>query len=199
MLTGSLALTLLLFHGQATLQPQPREVRRIDWQLLQTTEVLLRLEPVGPDGEPVRVSLVFHAFFPGRAERDPYSGQPRWPKGPPARLTVTAQAFPLTFVIPKLALQFIVDAATVDLTGSDRNYRNIPCLIAGDDCVPDGVEADLDAAVLRSLIGGRVVRGVALGFPFVLAHADQEALAAFATRIGLSETPGAPGDPVTPR
>lgn len=163
---------------------KPREVSRIYWDLLQTSEVLVRLIPAEPDGRPARVNLVFHAFFPGRETRGWNTGLPEWPKGPPARLTVTAQAFPLTFVIPELSLRLVIDGEATDLTTPGR-YRNIPCLIATDGCAPDGVEADLEPALLRSMVAARVVKGEALGFPIELTQADRSALAEFAARIGL--------------
>jgi len=186
----SLLALMLLFHqvpddGWGLTRVQPREVKRIYWELLQTTEVLVRLVPIDPDGKPVRVNLVFQAFFPGRAQQDLYTVRPQWPKGPPARLVLTAQAFPMTFVIPELSLRLVIDGATVELTGPGSRYRNIPCLIATDDCAPNGVETDLEPAVLRSLITARAVQGQALGFPIKLTHADQAVLADFAARIGL--------------
>lgn len=162
---------------------QPHQVSRIYRDLLQTTEVLVVLQPVDPDGKPVRVNLVFQAFFPGRAERDWYTGEPQWPKKAPARLTVTAQAYPMTFVIPELSLRLRIDGTAVDLTGPGSRYRNIPCLVAIEGCSPDGVEVELDPSVLRSLLGARVVGGHALGFPFELTKADRAALAEFATRL----------------
>jgi hypothetical protein len=183
------ALMLLLLQapddGWGVARAQPREVKRIYWELLKTTEVLVRLVPIDPDGKPVRVNLVFQAFFPGRAQRDIYTGLPQWPKGPPARLVVTAQAFALTFVIPELSLRLAIDKATVDLTGPGSRYRNIPCLITTEDCAPNGVEADLEPAALRSLITARTVQGQALGLPIKLTHEDQAVLADFAARIGL--------------
>jgi hypothetical protein len=183
------ALMLLLSQapddGWGVTRVQPREVNRIYWELLETTEVLVRLVPIDPDGKPVRVNLVFQAFFPGRAQRNPYTGVPQWPKGPPARLVLTAQAFALTFVIPELSLRLVIDGATVELTGPGSRYRNVPCLIATDDCAPNGVEADLAPAVLRSLITARAVEGQTLGLPIKLTHADQIVLADFAARIGL--------------
>ena len=184
-------LALLLLFAQAPdegwgpTKVQPRDVSRIYWELLQTTEVLLRLAPTDPDGKPVRVNLIFQAFFPGRAQRDQYTGLPQWPKGPPARIALTAQALPMTFVIPELSLRLVIDGVRVELTGPGRRYRNIPCLIATEDCAPDGVEADLDPAILRSLITARAVEGDALGFPIALTQADLSALSAFAARIGL--------------
>jgi hypothetical protein len=190
MVLSSLPLVLLLLQapddGWGPTRVQPGEVRRIYWELLQTTEVLVRLVPVDADGKPVRVNLVFQAFFPGRAERDPYSGLPQWPKGPPTRLTLTAQAFALTFIIPELSMRLVIDGAAVDLTGPGSRYRNIPCLVTTDDCSPDGIQVDLEPATLRSLITARAVQGQALGFPITLTQADQAVLADFVTRIGLS-------------
>ena len=169
--------------GWGETNAQPHQVSRIYRDLLQTTEVLVLLQPVDPDGKPVRVNLVFQAFFPGRAERDWYSGLPQWPKAPPARLLVTAQAFPMTFIIPELSLRLRIDGVPIDLTRPGRRYRNIPCLIASEDCAPNGVEAELDPSILRSLIAARAVQGHALGFPFELTKADRAALAEFATRL----------------
>ena len=163
----------------------PREVSRIYWDLLRTTEVLVRVIPVGPDGKPLRVDLVFQAFFPGRETRDWSTGRPQWPKGRPGRLAVTAQAFPMTFVIPELSLRLVIDGTSIDLTAPGSRYRNIPCLITTEDCAPNGVEADLEPSVLASLIAARSVQGQALGFPFELAKADTEVLGEFAARIGL--------------
>lgn len=164
---------------------KPHEVSRIYWELLPATEVLVPLEPVQPDGTPVRFHLVFHAFYPGRAALDRRTGLPEWPKGPPSRLAVTAQAFPLTFVIPELTLRFITGRTTHDLTTPGARYRNVPCLIATDDCTPTGVEADITADLLRTLVRADRVEGRALGTPFILTGADREALTAFARRIEL--------------
>jgi hypothetical protein len=185
----SLPLILLLFQapadGWGPARVQPGEVKRIYWELLQTTEVMVRLVPVNADGKPVRVNLVFQAFFPGRADRDPYSGLPQWPKGMPTRLTVTAQAFALTFIVPELSLRLVIDGATVDLTGPGSRYRQIPCPGVTDDCTPNGVEVDLDPAILQSLITARSVEGHALGFPITLTREDQTVLGDFASRISL--------------
>jgi hypothetical protein len=167
---------------------KPREVSRIYWDLLQTTEVLVRLIPVGPDGKPLRVNLVFQAFFPGRETREWNTGQPQWPKGPPARLTVTAQAFPLTFVIPELSLRLVIDGTSFDLTTPGSRHRYIPCPITTEDCAPNGVETDLEPRVLVSLVAAQSVQGQALGFPFELAKADMRVLGEFAARIGLRNT-----------
>lgn len=189
----SLAVVLLLLQapgdGWALVQAPPREIKRLYWDLFQTTEVWLRLIPEDPDGKPALVSLVFQAFFPGRAERDPYSGLPREPKGPPARLALRAQPLPLT-MIRELSLWLVIDGKLVELTGPTSRYRNLPCLLATEDCTPNAVESELEPSILRALITARTVRAEALGFPVKLTGADQVALTDFVTRIGLRREEG---------
>jgi hypothetical protein len=184
---SSLTLALLLFQapgdGWAMVQGT-REVKKLYWELFETTEIWIRLIPEDPDGKPPLVNLIFQAFFPGRAERDPYTGLPRDPKGPPARIVVQAQPLPLT-VIRELSLRLVIDGRRIDLTGPTSRYRNLPCLVANGDCAPNAVEAELEPSALRSLIAATSVRGEALGFPIKLTDADRTALAEFATRIGL--------------
>ena len=175
----------LLQSGWATTQAQPREVRMTYWELVPQIEIWVRLIPENEDGSPPLVNLVFHAFYPGRAERDPYSGRPRWPTGAPARLTVSAEPLPLT-LIRELSLQLEIDGKTIDLTGPNARYRNLPCLIATDDCAPNAVEAELEPSILRALLAANSVRGKALGFPIRLVAADQAAVRAFAARVGLA-------------
>lgn len=186
-------LALLAFQapgdGWTLAQAAPREIRRIYWDLFQVTEVWLRLVPQDTNRSAPLVNLVFQAFFPGRPERDPYSGQPMEPKGSPARVVVRAQALPMT-IIRDLSLRFVVDGTEVDLTAPGKRYRNLPCLVATDDCTPNAIQADLDAAVLSSLITARSVQGEALGFPINLSQADQIALAEFAARVGLRREAG---------
>jgi hypothetical protein len=169
--------------GWGVTRVQPHQVSRVYWELQQKMEVLVPLAPIGSDGKPARLDLVFQAFFPGRAQRDPYSGLPQWPKGTPAQLVVRAQAYPLTFVIPSFTLTLIADDQTFDLTGPGGRFQLIPC--ASEGCSPTGVEADLDLAVLRVLVAARTVRGDALGFPIELTDADRRALAEFAERVNL--------------
>jgi hypothetical protein len=171
--------------GWGVTNAQPHQVSRIYWELLPATEVLVPLQPRQLDDTPVRFHLVFHAFYPGRADRDWHTGLPAWPKGAPARLAVTAQAYPLTFAIPELAIRFTVNGARHDLTAPGRSYRNVPCSFASEVCTPTGVEADLDQSLLRALVRASRVEGTALGTPFALTDTDREALTTFARRIGL--------------
>jgi hypothetical protein len=73
--------------GWALAQAPPREVWTLYWDLFQTTEVWVRLEPADPGGKPPLAALILQALFPGREA-----------KGPPAKLVVRAQSFPLTVV-----------------------------------------------------------------------------------------------------
>src|SRR5688500_17336400 len=85
----SLVLLVQLPGGGWTLAPAPpREVKRLYWELVETTEVWVRLTPGYPSGNAPLLSLVFQAFFPGRQPREPYSLRPQWPKGEPVRLVV---------------------------------------------------------------------------------------------------------------
>lgn len=188
-----LPLAVLLFQapgdGWATVQAPPREVKRLYWELFQTTEIWLRLIPEDPDGKPPLVNLIFQAFFPGRAKRDPYSGLPQWPKSAPVRLALRAQPLPWT-VIRELSLRLQIDGNTCDLTTPGSRHRNLPCLVATEDCTPNAVEVELEPSLLRSLISARTVGGHVLGFTVRLTSADQAALADFAARIGISREDG---------
>lgn len=183
---ASVLAALLTQSGWALAGAKPREVGRTYWELIPEMEVWLRLVPEDSEGKPPLVNLVFHAFFPGRARREPYSLLPQWPQGEPARLTLSAEPLPLT-VVRELVLRFEIDGRTIDLTGPRANYRTLPCLVAMDGCTPNMVEADLDASVLRSLAAARSVPGVALGFPIRLAAADQDAIRVFAAKAGVVE------------
>ena len=138
---------------------------------------------------PPLVNLIFQAFFPGRAKRDPYSGLPQWPKSAPVRLALRAQPLPWT-VIRELSLRLQIDGNTCDLTTPGSRYRNLPCLVATEDCTPNAVEVELEPSLLRSLISARTVGGHVLGFTVRLTSADQAALADFAARIGISREDG---------
>jgi hypothetical protein len=190
-MTGVLALSSLILLAQVpgtgwVMAPTPpREVRRLYWELHETTEVWVRLTPGDLNGASPMVSLVFQALFPGHAQRDPYSGLPQWPKGKPARLVVRAEPFPLT-AIRALSLQLTLDGHTFNLTGPGSRHTILPCGVGGcDGCAPNIVEAELDPALLRALTLARTVAGVALGLPIQLTSADQRALGEFAERAGV--------------
>lgn len=182
-------LGVLLFQGPGdgwVLVSDTGHVKRLYWDLFQTTEIWLSLIPRDTEGKPPLVSLIFQAFFPGPAERDPYSGLPREPKGPPARLVLRAQGLPMTLV-RQLTLRLEIDDKTVDLTGPAARYRYLPACLPGDECSTNAVEAELEPSLLRSMLTARIVKGEALGFPIRLTADDQRSLAEFATRIGLKE------------
>src|SRR3990172_7596443 len=114
-------LAVFLFQGPGEgwnlVQAPPREVKRVYWELFETTEAWVLLQPGGPQGEPALVNLVLQAFFSGRAKRDPYSRLPEWPKGEPERLTVRVQPFPMT-VLKEPSLRLVGDDETFDLCAS---------------------------------------------------------------------------------
>jgi hypothetical protein len=174
-------------NAWAQVQGPPREVRRIYWELQKTSEVLVQLIPENAAGKPPLVILTFRAYFPGVAKRNPRSGQPEWPVGKPARMTLTAEPLPHV-LIRALSLRLELDGSATDLTGPGSRYRNIPCLVYTDDCAPYGVEADIEPPFLRSLLAARSVEGEALGFAIRLTQEDLAAVAEFASRIGLGQT-----------
>ena len=86
MALSSVLLGVLLFQGPGdgwANVPDARQVKRLYWDLFKTTEIWVRLIPETPGGKPPLVNLIFQAFYPGVPARDPYTGQPREPKGPP--------------------------------------------------------------------------------------------------------------------
>jgi hypothetical protein len=182
----SLLFALFLFQGPGdgwALVPDSRQVKKLYWDLFQTTEVWVRLIPENPGGKPPLVGLIFQAYFPGRAERDPYTGQSRDPRGAPSKLVLRAQPLPMT-VVSQLTLKLAIDDKTVDLTAPGASYRYLsPC---NEGCAANAVAADIDAALLRSLVKAQVVKGEALGFPIRLTADDQRALVEFAARVGVT-------------
>ncbi len=156
--------------------------------LTHETKVWIRIVPECPGHQSPLLDLLFAAYFLG--EVNPYTGRPEEPKGPPKRITVQAQAWPLT-VIRGLSLQITADGQTFDLTASGTRYNTIAAIgqFSGDgNAVANGVEAELEPATLRSLISAQNVEGQALGLPIKLNRADRVALGEFARRIGLSQT-----------
>jgi hypothetical protein len=180
------------FEGRQT---TPREVQRVYWDLLETTEVSVLLLPGGPEGEPLRVNMLFQAFFPGRAKRDPYSKLPPWPKGKPERVTMTVRPSPLT-VILDTSLRLVIDGETFDLGESCGPLKvGGPCQILysgsgiGSDSAIVGISAEIQPALLKRLAQARGVAGTALGFPIVLSSDDVAAVGQFAEAIHWKVSP----------
>jgi hypothetical protein len=192
-------LALVLFQapgeGWNLVQAPPREVKRVYWDLFETTEVWVLLLPGDPQGDPAPVNVVFQAFFSGRAKRDPYSKLlPEWPKGEPERLTVRVQPFPTT-VLKEPSLRLVVDDETFDLSASCNPLGSGgPCqiLYSGDSeggSAIIGVSVEVQPALLQRLAKARVVTGTALGFPIVLSSDDLGAVGKFAEMVHLKEAP----------
>jgi hypothetical protein len=89
-------------------------------------------------------------------------------------------------VLRELSLRLVIDGKTLDLTGPGREFRRLGCLIATTDCAMNGIEAEFEPSMLRSMITAKTVQGHALGLPIELKKADQLALAEFAMGTGLS-------------
>jgi hypothetical protein len=185
-----MALLLLQVPGDgwSFVHAPPREIERLYWDLFETTEVFVVLLPEDAKGEPKRVNLVFQAFFPGRAKRDPYTRLPQWPKGAPEKVVVKVLPFPLT-VIDELSLELVVDAETFDLGASCAGESGPPCQLlfpCSEGCVANGMSVEVETDWVQRLARARVVTGTALGFPIVLSADDLEAVAEFAQAIRLN-------------
>jgi hypothetical protein len=188
-----LALFLLQGPGEGwnLVQAPPREVKRVYWELFQTTEVWVLILPESPKGEPVPVNVVFQAFFAGRAKRDSSSGLPEWPKGKPDRLTLRVQLFPLTETLtyPRdLSLRLAVDDETFDLGASCVPRGSGPeCqLLFPGEGAANGMSVEVQPALLQRLAKARVVTGTALGFQILLSPDDLGAVGKFAEAIHLN-------------
>jgi hypothetical protein len=176
MALSSLLLGVLLFQGPGdgwALVPDARQVKRLYWDLFQTTEIWMRLIPGDPEGKPPLVSLIFQAFFPGRPETDASTGLPREPKGPPAELVLRAQPLPLT-VVRELTLRLMVDGKSVDLTGPGARYRYLYPCPPGNVCPANAVAAEIEPSLLRLIVTAREVKGEALGLPIRLTPRTSE-------------------------
>jgi hypothetical protein len=173
-------------------QEPPRQVKRVYWDLFQTTEVWVRIMPEEPDGSPPLVDLVFQAFFPGRAERDPYTGLPRWPKGAPARLAIRA-SLP-TRSVREESLQLAIDGETFEVGSgcTSPSASALPCqVLQPDGGFPVGMTADVEPTLFERLAGAKSVTGTVLGFPITLSADDRAALVRFVEAIHLKAIPAA--------
>ena len=165
--------TLLLSQapgdGWGMVNSRPREVKRLYWDLFQTTEVWITLSPVTADTV-AGPRFAFQAFFPGREVR-----------GRPQRIQVKALA---GIVAADLSLRVTIDGKTTDLTGPDgTSFLLYPPCVEG--CSANGVVADLKPELLRSILVAAEVDIVALGSTFQLSSEDRAALGEFAKQIGL--------------
>jgi hypothetical protein len=182
-----MALLLLQVPGDgwSFVQAPPREIKRLYWDLFETTEVFVLLLPEDAKGEPKGVNLVFHALFPGRAKRDPATGLPQWPKGAPEKVVVRVLPFPLT-VIDELSLKLVVDGETFDLGASCAGESGPPCQLlfpCSEGCVANGMSVEVEPEWVQRLAQACVVTGTALGFPIVLSGEDLSAVAEFARAV----------------
>ncbi|MCI0423308.1 MAG: hypothetical protein L0312_29495 [Acidobacteria bacterium] len=188
-------LALFLFQapgeGWNLVQAPPREVKRVYWDLFETTEVWLLLLPGDPQGEPAPVNVVFQAFFAGRAKRDSYSGLPEWPKGKPDRITLRVQLFPMTETLtyPRdLSLRLVVDEETIDLGASCVPAGSGPVcqLLFPGEGAANGISVEVQPVLLQRLAKAPVVTGTALGFQILLSSDDLDAVGKFVEAIHLN-------------
>jgi hypothetical protein len=174
-------------HNWDPLLTPPREMGHVYWEQFGETKIWVRIVPECPENKSPLLDLIFNAYFPGAVDFS--SGRPKKLKGPPTRITLEAQPWPLV-VIRELSLRITVDGRKFDLTTSDAQYKTIMPAICNDalgNCGANAVEAELTPSLLHSLLSAQTVDGQALGFPIKLVEADQAALAKFAKRIGLMD------------
>ena len=187
----SMLLALFLLQGPGEgwnlAQSPPREVRRVYWDLFETTEVWVLIHPENPKGEPQPVHMVFQAFYSGQAKRDRSSGRPTAPADEPAtKLALRVQAFPLTFAY-ELSLTLLVDDESFDLgapCASPGGAGPPACLLLYQgEGAANGLSVELQPELLRRLGNASVVTGTALGFPIVLSSDDLRAVGQFAEAV----------------
>ena len=170
-LPGVVALFLLQAPGDGwgMVDSRPREVKRLYWDLFQTTEVWVTLSPVTAD----TVSgprFAFQAFFPGREV-----------KGRPQRIQVKALA---GLAATDLSLRITIDGQTTELTGPDgASFLLYPPCDEG--CSANGVAANVKPELLRAMVDAADVDVVAFGSTFRLSSQDRAALGEFAKQAGL--------------
>ena len=142
------------------------EVKRLYWELFDTTEVWVQVKPEVPEGKgPTPLQLVFQAFYNGRE-----------PKGAPARVGARV----VGPAVADLSFRLTYDGRTVDLTGPQGNSR----LLWASPVYANGVDAEIKIDVLRDFAAAASPGGVALGIPFVLSAGDRTALRTFVAQLG---------------
>jgi hypothetical protein len=153
--------------GWGVVDSRPREVKRLYWDLFQTTELWVTLSPVTADTV-AGPRFAFQAFFPGREVKER-----------PQRIQVKALAGGMA---TDLSLRMTIDGKTTDLTGPDGSSFLLypPCI---EQCSANGVAADLKPELLRSMLAGANVDIVAFGSTFRLSSEDRRALGEFAEQI----------------
>ncbi len=166
--------TLLLLQapgdGWGMVDSRPDEVKRLYWDLFQTTEVWVTVSPVTGDTV-AGPRFAFQAFFPGQQT-----------KGRPQRIQVKA----LGGHTSDLSLRVTIDGKATDLTGPEGTSSLIypPC---GPDerCGSIGVVADPKPELLSSMVISANVEIAAFGSTFQLSSQDRAALGEFAKEVGL--------------
>ncbi len=164
----SLAALLLLQapgDGFGMVDTRPREVRRLYWDLFQTTEVWVTLSPV-TQNTVAGPRFAVQALFPGREV-----------KGPPGRIQVKALVDP---VGNDTSFRVTVNGKAWEVTGAGGDWF----LLRGD-YGTFGIVAALTPEVLRAMAGSANVTVSVLGVELRLSPQDVEALAEFARQIEL--------------
>jgi hypothetical protein len=164
--------------GWAVTDSKPGEIRKLYWDLFDTTEVWVRLSPEVPDGKgPAPLRLVFQAFYPGRE-----------PKGPPKRIGARV----VGPAVADLSFRLAFDGTTVDLTGPEGNSRLLFPAPTCQDRGANGVDAELKPNVLRAPAAASRTGGTAMGVRFEISAADRKVLQTFVQQLGLPDVTEGP-------
>ena len=156
-------------EGYNLLPTPPRQIKSLYFELFKTTEVWVRLTPVGKDGQPAPVSLIFSTTFSGKKQAKI-----------PADINIRAQVDPL-FVASKFSLKLeLPPGELLDLTAPGVNFEYYPRCPSGETCAVTGVISIVPWRIFRQIVEAKSVTGEVMGREVSLQEADLIALRAFA-------------------
>lgn len=165
-----------LGHGWAVTPAGDREIRSVYFDLFETTETWIVIEPLGLDErDRPPITLYVSVQYPGRR----LTSTPGFVQ---VRAQTNLAVQPLRLRTETLSFELDRSDALL-LAGPGLSYRlNYPCP-STDGCVYDGLVADLSLVDFFRLLRATEVSGVALGFPFHLRAAHIDALNEFAKTL----------------
>jgi hypothetical protein len=174
LLAPALALSPVTGTAQALPPPRDGDIRVLYYEFRDLTEVWLTLEPKGPAGEDLPITLTFDVAFAGKR-----------PAAPLTQAEMRASVGRLWSPRPELTL--VLDGkTTLDVAGPN------PRTLTGGDADQSAMIAvvgTLSTDTLKTIGEARSVSGNALRLPFVLSETQRAAVAAFRERV-QSDDPG---------
>jgi hypothetical protein len=155
---------------EAQVLPPPRdgEIRVAYWELRDTTEVWLTLEPLSPSGERLPISLTINATFPGRRPAAPLT-------------TVELQAHVGALWAPRPELTLLIGRSErIDLGAAGGTLNDSDGTLVG-------IVGTIDLAILNRMATAATVSGTALRLDFVLDDSQKRAIGSFDRRMRSSD------------